>query len=111
MRYSVDMPGPGKYEQKLQFNKTGNYTFYKWKNSGAPLFSRATRATNLDTSATRKSSIDSIHIFLVTPGPGTYRVQTEFGFYDPNENLMNMSVNSGNGRRKGSTGGQKLGHK
>jgi len=24
---------------------------------------------------------------LVTPGPGTYRVPTEFGFYDPNENI------------------------
>lgn len=54
-RYSVEMPGPGMYEEKLQFNKTGNYQYYKWKNSGAPLFSRASRLVNLDNSATRKS--------------------------------------------------------
>ena len=55
MRNSLDIPGPGNYENKLGFDKKGQYSFYKWKNSGAPVFSKASRHVNLDTSATRKS--------------------------------------------------------
>jgi len=41
-------PGPGNYENNLEFNKRGNYLFYKWKSSGAPKFSRASRNITLD---------------------------------------------------------------
>ena len=100
IRYSLDMPGPGNYEQKLNLNKTGNYTFYKWRNSGAPLFSKATRKVDLDTSATRKSNLRNILIILVTPGPGTYRVQTEFGFYNPTDNGVNQVASVANSIRQ-----------
>jgi hypothetical protein len=48
------------------------------RNSGAPMFTKGKRDTNLDTSATRK----------ITPGPGTYRVQSDFGFYDVNDSMI-----------------------
>ena len=60
-RQSVDIPGPGMYTPKLETNSRGQYVFQKWKNSGAPVFPRAQRTTNLDTSATRKSKV---YIFL-----------------------------------------------
>mmetsp|Transcript_18323 Transcript_18323/g.17445 ORF Transcript_18323/g.17445 Transcript_18323/m.17445 type:complete len:86 (+) Transcript_18323:583-840(+) len=72
LRISMDKPGPGAYKQVLAFSRKGNYQYSKWKSSGAPVFTRQGRQTNLDTSATRK----------ITPGPGSYRMQTEFGFYD-----------------------------
>eukprot|EP00347_Sterkiella_histriomuscorum_P007766 403347641 len=75
-RTSMEIPGPGQYKPQLELNQKGNYSFYKFKNSGAPVFSKAKRITNLDTSATRK----------ITPGPGSYRMQTDFGFYDGNDN-------------------------
>ena len=94
------MPGPGNYDQRLNLNKTGNYSFYKWRNSGAPLFSKASRKVDLETSATRKSKCNFTYLQLtVTPGPGTYRVQTEFGFYDPTENGANQSSSLNNSRR------------
>lgn len=54
-RTSMEIPGPGMYTNKLELNNKGNYSFYKFKNSGAPVFSKAKRTTNLETSATRKS--------------------------------------------------------
>ncbi|CDW87287.1 UNKNOWN [Stylonychia lemnae] len=68
----IDNPGPGNYDNNLEFNKKGSYIFCKWKNSGAPKFDRASRNINLDKSVTRK----------ITPGPGAYRATTEFGFVE-----------------------------
>ncbi len=76
LRSSVDSPGPGNYQPKLNLDAKGSYAYSKWKSSGAPLFTKATRRVDLETSKTRK----------ITPGPGTYRLQTEFGFYNPNQN-------------------------
>ena len=42
-RMTMEIPGPGMYDNKLNLNKSGNYTFYKWKNSGAPVFTKAKR--------------------------------------------------------------------
>lgn len=74
LRASLDVPGPANYQPKLNLDSKGAYAYSKWKSSGAPMFTKASRQVDLDTSRTRK----------MTPGPGTYRVQTEFGFYDPN---------------------------
>lgn len=79
LRAAIKVPGPGNYMQRNEINKKGVYSLAKLKNSGAPIFTRANRDTNLDTSATRKSTIILI-ICLVTPGPGSYRVLSEFGF-------------------------------
>jgi hypothetical protein len=51
-------------------NKTGIYFFRGYKNSGAPIFTKQKRVAELDTSATRK----------ITPGPGTYKLYSDFGF-------------------------------
>jgi len=60
---------------KIDLNKKGHYPLSRMKDSGAPMFTRGKRDTNLDTSATRK----------ITPGPGTYRVQSDFGYYEVND--------------------------
>eukprot|EP00347_Sterkiella_histriomuscorum_P017484 403349183 len=74
-RRSAFEPGPGAYQQIESVNKTGTFFFNKYKNTGAPVFGKSRRLVQLDDSATRK----------ITPGPGTYRVQSEFGFYNPTE--------------------------
>jgi hypothetical protein len=56
-RAAALVPGPGVYQPKLDFSNKGTYSVAKFRNSGAPLFSRAGRDTNLDTSATRKSNL------------------------------------------------------
>lgn len=57
MRRSMQVPGPGNYEdhEKLKMDARGSYQFSKWRDSGAPIFSRSNRNTNLETSVTRKS--------------------------------------------------------
>ena len=57
MRRSMQVPGPGNYEnhEKLKMDAKGNYQYSKWRSSGAPVFSRSRRNTNLETSVTRKS--------------------------------------------------------
>ena len=58
------MPGPGQYTPSTNLNKTGTYFYKKFKNSGAPIFPKASRLVTLDMSETRR----------ITPGPGSYRV-------------------------------------
>lgn len=55
----MQVPGPGNYEnhEKLKMDPRGSYQFSKWRSSGAPVFSRSLRNTNLDTSVTRKSKL------------------------------------------------------
>jgi len=82
MRRSLAIPGPGNYEdhEKLKMDPRGSYQFSKWRSSGAPVFSRSIRNTNLETSVTRKSkNLFDLTSILVTPGPGTYRTMSEFG--------------------------------
>jgi hypothetical protein len=64
------LPGPGEYSPRSESN-VGNYFIAKYRNSGAPVFSKGKRLAELDLSQTRK----------ITPGPGSYRIQSEFGFY------------------------------
>lgn len=68
----MNEPGPGAYAHIESVSKTGSYFLNKFKNSGAPIFPKQRRLAELDTSAIRN----------ITPGPGTYRVQSEFGFYN-----------------------------
>ena len=56
--------------------------YSKWKGSGAPIFPKTNRVIMMETSKTRRSTILFIFISIATPGPGTYRIQTDFGFYD-----------------------------
>lgn len=59
IKSSMELPGPGVYKPRLDLNNKGNYSFYRYRNSGAPVFSKAKRSTNLDNSATRKSKLNS----------------------------------------------------
>ena len=54
MKTSAAVPGPGLYQLKLDLNGKGNYSFARYRNSGAPVFTKGKRDTNLDTSVTRK---------------------------------------------------------
>lgn len=74
MRRSMQIPGPGTYEdsQKLKMDPKGNYNFSKWKGSGAPVFSRSHRNTNLETSATRKST--SVYLLIYNSHPWTRNI-------------------------------------
>ena len=63
------IPGPGQYEPKTEI---GNYVLDRYKNTNAIVFTKQQRLVTLDISETRK----------ITPGPGTYRAPSEFGFYE-----------------------------
>lgn len=65
MRPSNQVPGPGNYTLKLEMNGKGNYSLAQFKNSGAPLFGRSQRDTNLDTSVTRKSKHHNRKLILI----------------------------------------------
>ena len=80
------VPGPGNYNPKMELDGKGTYSLARYRNSGAPIFTKAGRDTTLDTSVTRKSKLltdyaivvlfEQYHnnLFnIVTPGPGTYR--------------------------------------
>jgi len=56
----MEIPGPGLYNPKTNLNSSGQYSYYKFKNSGAPLFSKARRHVNLDNSITRKSKLNKL---------------------------------------------------
>ncbi len=55
MRGTIQVPGPGNYNPKIEMNDKGNYSLARFRNSGAPVFTKAGRDTNLDNSKTRKS--------------------------------------------------------
>jgi hypothetical protein len=55
MRTSAAIPGPGLYQPKLELNVKGSYPLARYRNSGAPIFTKGKRDTNLETSVTRKS--------------------------------------------------------
>ena len=67
------IPGPGRYDINSCNSKVGKYFVHKFRSSGAPFFGKEIRKFTLDKSNTRK----------ITPGPGAYHIQTEFGVYDP----------------------------
>lgn len=67
---SVNNPGPGAYSPKITMSSTGEYYPACCKNTGSRSFSRAPRA-------------GFPGVKVDTPGPGTYRLMSEFGLYEP----------------------------
>lgn len=62
-------PGPGQYSKRtIAFNSKGSYFLSKMKNSGCNFFNKSKRSCN-----TRVSS---------SPGPGSYRLPSDFGYYE-----------------------------
>lgn len=78
-RRAAAIPGPGQYDPKTEVNSQGAYFLDRLKNSCAPIFTKQQRLVTLDPSETRK----------ITPGPGTYRAPSEFGYYEVS-NLNNI---------------------
>ena len=79
----MSKPGPGQYNE--------NYTT-RYKSFGTAVIGRANRLTNLSQNSKCINNSPFNIIFIVAPGPGTYRVQSEFGYYDPADTLANNGV-------------------
>jgi hypothetical protein len=67
---SKQNPGPANYEPKLGMSPKGDYFISKLKNSGCRTFYHFDRSTKLTPFATE------------TPGPGNYRLPSDFGHYE-----------------------------
>lgn len=65
------VPGPGQYQPKLDMTKTGDYFVSKFRSAGTRTFYHSDRRT-----------IGLPECAKVTPGPGSYRAPSEFGFYE-----------------------------
>ena len=84
LRMSAQIPGPGAYKSKYDAIV---------RKSGVPLIGKDPRKLIIETPNER----------INTPGPGTYRAQTDFGYYDdddfmtksfalkPNKSLLDTS--------------------
>jgi len=70
-------PGPGHYPAVQAITKNGVYVLSRFSSSRCRTFGVEFR----DTLATRGS-------FMSTPGPGTYRAQSEFGQYQAQEKIV-----------------------
>ncbi|KRX09777.1 hypothetical protein PPERSA_02649 [Pseudocohnilembus persalinus] len=64
-----DVPGPGQYPLKISINENGSYFISNFKSSKCRTFSHEMRKTLGGT-------------FSQTPGPGNYRLPSEFGYYE-----------------------------
>ena len=64
-------PGPGEYTPRLDTTKEGQYYIQKFTSSGA----RSQYHAERDTLTHHRKS-------LVTPGPGSYRMPSDFGQYE-----------------------------
>lgn len=74
LRSSVNNPGPGDYEPKTGMSSTGQYYIASCKNTGSRSFSKAARAGF--------PGVKKGKGYIETPGPGTYRLMSEFGLYE-----------------------------
>eukprot|EP00347_Sterkiella_histriomuscorum_P018891 403343777 len=80
-RNSMEIPGPGKYYQaQLKQSLTRHY--------GTAIFGKERRL--VEQKSTSK----------LTPGPGAYRIQSDFGFYDPSTSINADKSFSGHSRQK-----------
>lgn len=65
------VPGPGHYQPKTDITPDGNYFVSNFKSSNCRSFSHSIRKA--------ETAGQTSHI---TPGPGTYRLPSEFGYYE-----------------------------
>mmetsp|Transcript_6729 Transcript_6729/g.11989 ORF Transcript_6729/g.11989 Transcript_6729/m.11989 type:complete len:291 (+) Transcript_6729:201-1073(+) len=69
-RETLKNPGPGKYSPNLEIQANGTYFLSKFKSSMCRTFPHSPRSSHKTA-----RSID-------TPGPGSYRLPSDFGYYD-----------------------------
>ncbi|KAL4443097.1 hypothetical protein ABPG74_002164 [Tetrahymena malaccensis] len=65
-------PGPGTYKPIVSINPDGKYFVSKFKSSNSRSFTHSKRITN--------------GVSQFTPGPGSYRLPSEFGYYESKPN-------------------------
>lgn len=76
---TTDIPGPGIYNPKNDLPSDGNYVLSKNKSSRKRAFMMGKRHSFVDDLPRR---VQSKFYFISAPGPGTYRVPSDFGHYD-----------------------------
>lgn len=76
----VNEPGPGHYDPKDSIDPVGNYYISKFKSTQTRSFPKSKR------DFTRRASISLCKragvISTVTPGPGSYKLPSDFGHYE-----------------------------
>ncbi len=93
-------PGPGNYALISATSRTGTYFLSRFRSSACRRFGSELRST--------------LALFPVSPGPGTYRLPSEFGHYESQEKYvaetartdrlrgMRLSVGASRGKKDGS---------
>lgn len=72
---TLDYPGPGKYDSStIQLNPQGKYSLSKLQNSKVRSFGSAKRKSLNENSQSNK-------FYNLAPGPGNYRLPSDFGYY------------------------------
>jgi len=84
-------PGPGTYTPTASIRDDGSYFVSKFKSSMCRTFSKGIRKNN-----------SLISFGPAVPGPGSYRVPSEFGYYESSK-LHNRTVTAGHGNKTNST--------
>lgn len=81
------IPGPGSYYPKDGLSGDGSYFLSRIPSSQCRTFGRSTRSVSVQR--------------LQTPGPGSYRLPSDFGFYDstPTGQQLSKRAATPNGRR------------
>lgn len=67
------VPGPGTYDPNVGLNKTGSYFLSKFMSSMCRTHYHSDRNTILTKN-------------ISTPGPGNYRLPSDFGYYESKKN-------------------------
>lgn len=75
-RKKAETPGPGQYSPRTEFSKTGQYFLSHFKNMGTTALYRSRRQTLSELKGDKYS-----------PGPGTYRLPSDFGYPDLNSGV------------------------
>ena len=73
---SKQVPGPGQYSPRLEMTSTGEYFYSKYQSAGTRTFYHSNRKTiQLPDNAS-------------TPGPGSYKQPSEFGYYESRKKFL-----------------------
>ena len=72
------VPGPGQYKQGGEISASGTYFISKFNSSGATRFGRSMR-----------SSLALSRDMQDSPGPGSYNMQSEFGYITLQDSVSN----------------------
>jgi len=82
-------PGPGNYNTRnVELNKEGRYSLSKMQNSKVRSFGSSARKSLNERSQSNSQ-------FILAPGPGNYRIPSDFGYY-ANKSVLSRDISTGN---------------